>query len=864
MRETIGALGGAATESEKYALKLAELKQKLDQGRISQETFNRAALDANPIFQTLKSGAEGFATTLVDGLLDGKNFVDTLKSAFDGLAKSMANAAIKDLFSGNFEKAGVEAVIAVGAKLASNFFDTSQEKELQKAKDAWAQMTERLQEFELTAQGFDLSGPASALRSLYDSAVDLAKAANAAHDMPGLVKVVQSFVAGMGRIVNEFANPAVGLSDSAQQIKRLRDQAAGLIQTLKDIGQYSDAAGSAIEGGLLKQIQAIQATLADSLRADINDATGKGFVNQINQILSKKRQLVAENNVPVELISEWFTASLQQVVDQLDASDFVKFKDTFGDLAASVHESTKAVEDQVKAQRALKDESNASARAIVDYVASLFGGSESTLAPKAKLTNTAGAYNSQIALAIGGNADAQKTITQYADAYLKAGRDVYASGAGYQAIFGQVTSQLLGLPAVTQSDDPVVTSLRDVLIAINAGNATQAKDATLQNVIKAAIDAGNATAIAALLVPKFDTLTSTTGGVLTFTQFVNGLGPSFANVATGVQVGGLLTSTQLSALGLSRDTTTGALLTNAQLTAAGLASNATVGGLLTSAQMSTLGLSSDATVGAVRDKLGVGSASNLIDIFNKIAGSDGLISKSEAIRVATQGTQSAAAGTQDNTSTTANRLNINGPSDGLGHEAQWHSQQNGILIGIQQTLKDAFVAGALTFSVGAVASVPADHNNDPVITALRKIVYNTGITAANVYSLGGKFGWPAFAQGGIASPGMSIIYGEHHPQGPFFGTVGSSPIAITPGMPRANDNLLSGATDNSEMRALREQVERLTDLVDALRRENNTGNEGIARAHRDDAQMLAGVVDRSGRDLAIAVRGEKRNPRKAA
>jgi hypothetical protein len=503
MRETISALGGAATESEKYKLKLAELQQKLDQGKISQQTFNRAALEADPIFQMLKSGAESFATTLVDGLLDGKNFVDTLKSAFDGLAKSMANAAIKDLFSGNFEKAGIEAVIAIGAKIAGNLLDNSQEKELEKAKLAWSQMTEQLQQFNLTAQGFDLSGPAAALRSLFDTAVELAKAANAAHDMAGLVQVVSGFVAGMSRIVNEFANPAIGLSQSAEQIKSLRDQAAALIQTLKDIGQFSQGAADAINGGLLKQIKAIQDALADSLRADINEATGLGFVNSIDALIKKKSQLIAENDAPVELISQWFTAGVQAVVDQLDQSDFQKFKDTFGDLATTVHESTKAIEDQAAAQKALQDELNSTARTTVDFVNQFLGGSSSVLSPQLQLASAQSTYQSQYALASGGNAEAQKTITQYADAYIKALQANFASAAS--GSINVILGQLLSLPAVQQTTDPVVQALRDNLTAINSvalaiGLTTGAVDRTTGAVglTTGAVGASQAAIIAAL------------------------------------------------------------------------------------------------------------------------------------------------------------------------------------------------------------------------------------------------------------------------------------------------------------------------------------------------------------------------------
>jgi hypothetical protein len=101
-----------------------------------------------------------------------------------------------------------------------------------------------------------------------------------------------------------------------------------------------------------------------------------------------------------------------------------------------------------------------------------------------------------------------------------------------------------------------------------------------------------------------------------------------------------------------------------------------------------------------------------------------------------------------------------------------------------------------------------------MLQALNKIVYNTKLIVDNTsyvasWGTGSTHSGHAdntgiFAQGGIASPGMPIIYGEHHPQGPFFGRVGAQPIAITPAMPS-----FGGANDNSEMRALRQEVKEL-------------------------------------------------------
>lgn len=697
MRETVGALGGAATETEKYRLRLAELQQQLDRGKISQETFNRAALDADPVFQSLKGGAESFTTTLVDGLLDGKNFVDTLKSAFDGLAKSMANAAIKDLFSGNFEKAGIEAVIAIGAKLASNFFDTSQEKELQKAKDAWAQMTEKLQQFELTAEGFDLSGPASALRSLFDTATELAKAANAAKDTAGLIKVVQTFVAGMNRIVSEFANPAIGLSDSAQKIKTLNDQAAGLIQTLQDIGQFSQGAADAIQRGLLVQIQAIKDELAQSLQADINEAGGLGFVNSVNAALAKKNQLLAESNVPAQLINDWFTSQLQKVVDGLNDEDFKKFVAIFPQFAGSVHEGTAALQDRIKAEQDLKNELNQVAGQIVTFVSNFRTGSESTLAPGARLSLAGSNFNSQFALAQGGNVDALKGITQFADTYIKALRDNFGSGASAQ--IDAILNQLLALPAVQNATDPVVQALRDVQTAIQIGTDP----------------------LGAIKISAGDTVVNTS-------ETVARLDTSIGKFDTSI-----------------------------------------------------------ARLGDVVNNLG--------SVINQLVSSNSILS-------AIQGLQSTANST-------------------LG------------------VLQNAFVAAPLQGLAGTFNV--ATSNGDAVITALRKIVYNTGAIAINTYTSslaqGGFRAYGTFAEGGIAHPGQSIIYGEHHPQGPFFGTVGPNPIAVTPGMP-------TFANDNGEMRAIREvllaMAAALRDLGDDVRRTGVAGATHVREGIDQIVEQLEG------------------------
>ena len=70
---------------------------------------------------------------------------------------------------------------------------------------------------------------------------------------------------------------------------------------------------------------------------------------------------------------------------------------------------------------------------------------------------------------MGGDRDALGRITQSADALLSAGRDVYASGAGFQAIRGSVTGGLSALPVLQSYDAMMAGSLAAIQAAITAG-----------------------------------------------------------------------------------------------------------------------------------------------------------------------------------------------------------------------------------------------------------------------------------------------------------------------------------------------------------------------------------------------------------
>lgn len=216
-------------------------------------------------------------------------------------------------------------------------------------------------------------------------------------------------------------------------------------------------------------------------------------------------------------------------------------------------------DEMIADAKAAADEMNRVARSIVDYVNGLNTGSDSPLSPQDRYTAAAAAFQSQLALAQGGNVDAQSSITQYADAFLNASREMYASSEAFQNDFALVKAALLALPAVQQSDDPVVQAL------LSAQNAIVSSVDLMRTTLNAAINAGPG-ATATALGPLFDTIDIDASGGLTLAEMQQALGTTNANLAAifaELDVNGNGTISRLELL--AKDTTMGTLAKDATL-----------------------------------------------------------------------------------------------------------------------------------------------------------------------------------------------------------------------------------------------------------------------------------------------------------
>lgn len=103
-RDRMAMLGDAATESERYQLRVMELNQQLMRGKGTQEDYNRALIAANPAFRGMNdAGREAFgglAQAMRDGKITGDELVSVLGSLQSRLMQLAANSVWDALIKG--------------------------------------------------------------------------------------------------------------------------------------------------------------------------------------------------------------------------------------------------------------------------------------------------------------------------------------------------------------------------------------------------------------------------------------------------------------------------------------------------------------------------------------------------------------------------------------------------------------------------------------------------------------------------------------------------------------------------------------------------------------------------------------------
>lgn len=225
---------------------------------------------------------------------------------------------------------------------------------------------------------------------------------------------------------------------------------AGVIKEVEALTKDANALGISLDvvDNYFKAVTAsIKKTFEENLVAKINEATGRGYINQISDLLKEVNKLTkdaAALGVDPKLVSEYFRTQAQSIVNGagLVGDSFSELIKLFPDLSSVVVESTEAV---AAAKKQIED----LGKTIKEYLTGLQFGALSTLSPQAKLQAAQEEFDKTLAAAKTGNIQALTDITKVADTLLTAAKDFYASSAGYAAIYSSVTSGLGGLPGVS-------------------------------------------------------------------------------------------------------------------------------------------------------------------------------------------------------------------------------------------------------------------------------------------------------------------------------------------------------------------------------------------------------------------------------
>jgi len=108
------------------------------------------------------------------------------------------------------------------------------------------------------------------------------------------------------------------------------------------------------------------------------------------------------------------------------------------------------------------------------YLDSLATGTAAGASPTDRLAAAQTAFNTDRTLSMGGDRDALGRVTGSADALLSAGRDMFASGPGFQSLVASVKAGLTALPVVQSYDAMQAASLSAIQTAIVNGTLNTA------------------------------------------------------------------------------------------------------------------------------------------------------------------------------------------------------------------------------------------------------------------------------------------------------------------------------------------------------------------------------------------------------
>jgi hypothetical protein len=367
-----------------------------------------ATMRMTAAMRDMKGLTEDFFNTFLQGLAKGKSLSESLANALSGLSSQLIKMGTQAALSGLLGNAAGGAVGAgllggaaggpiglaiAGIGLAIGFIGQKMQESKQKAEeakkkaeeaaeklkqaqDAWAAMQTELHDFVNTLKGIevgDLAGQIREWREEFDKLIKAQQAAqggtgggasargggNIANNFAGDLQA--KLLDGIRRILTEMAEGAPELGEFEQRLKDVTDQFTGLSEELVKAGfsaeETAKLIGDAFEGAMKK----LRDSINKDLLAEINELQGKGWINDLTDIVKKFNELSVNNLADPEILSKWLVLAVQKVVDsaKLTGPEFEELIKLFPQLKGIVHEFTDSVkrsaEELASATQSLED-----------------------------------------------------------------------------------------------------------------------------------------------------------------------------------------------------------------------------------------------------------------------------------------------------------------------------------------------------------------------------------------------------------------------------------------------------------------------------------------------------------------------------
>jgi hypothetical protein len=303
----------------------------------------------------------------------------------------------------------------------------------------------------------------------------LATAAQYLHGLDGVAADFLSAAIQAAQAAQQLAAAAQIAADAASYDAKLREALnLSLVNTIVQIRQETEAmrdryvaAGRDPDALYTAQVNAALKGQDESTLARTAASLESIDASAASLATSALEQTIATNvaNAQQEVAAADAAAAAQAQQDAANAASQAQ-QDAASAAQSAANEQAQAAQE---AQRAAEQLAQAG-QGIRDYINRLKSSPEAGYTPAQMLANAQATYNSDLALAQGGNLDALGRITGSADALIEAAKGMYASGPQFVALRDQIIAQLTALPAVQSADQQIIDQLSGVNTRLDTAN----------------------------------------------------------------------------------------------------------------------------------------------------------------------------------------------------------------------------------------------------------------------------------------------------------------------------------------------------------------------------------------------------------